>query len=92
MYLEHEEAKRAHTKKGRMVAKEGKEVRGMRAEDKEEDVKNGEKSRRRREGENEDQDNLPSSISKQQMNLMLYSFLNQSTESELIIYESRCSF
>jgi len=49
MYLEHEEAKRAHTKKGRMVAKEGKEVRGMRAEDKEEDVKNGEKSRRRRE-------------------------------------------
>ena len=31
-----------------MIAKEGEEVRGMRAEDKEEDVKNGEKSRRRR--------------------------------------------
>jgi len=55
MYLEHEEARRAHTqRKGRMVAKEGEEVRGMRAEDKEEDVKNGEKSGRRREGENEE--------------------------------------
>ena len=75
-----------------MIAKEGEEVRGMRAEDKEEDVKNGEKSRRRKEGEYENQVNLLSSISKQQMNLMLYSFLNQSTESELIIYKSRCSF
>jgi len=37
-----------------MVAKECEEVRGMRAEDKEEDVKNGEKSGRRREGENEE--------------------------------------
>ena len=37
-----------------MVAKEGEEVRGMRAGDKEEDVKNGEKGRRRREGENEE--------------------------------------
>jgi len=55
MYLEHEEARRAHTqRKGRMVAKEGEEVRGMRAEDKEEDVKNGEKSRRRRAGEDEE--------------------------------------
>ena len=40
----------AHTqRKGRMVAKEGEEVGGMKAEDKEEDVKNREKSRRRRE-------------------------------------------
>ena len=46
----------AHTqRKGRMVAKEGEEVRGMRAEDKEEDVmKNGERNKRRREGENEE--------------------------------------